>query len=239
IRARSKIILVQREESRVKEMKSYELLAIACESGDVKFIDTAVYRTPLLRPLPIPTNNAAGSNIVVFCTAWSVQAREKQVSSIDNLFGIYALTAQGRHVFRAFSGPDNKTVITTVIASDVIGQSSYVTRWMATFVAAYGANAVHVSVHRPTSRSRVSVHRLATTVPISACFMHSKHLVVASGEIIAIVCTWALTKGFTRGAAVRKAEESHYGSRCAILVGVFLLRFPCDVKKKRERSRDL
>ncbi|GMT29510.1 hypothetical protein PFISCL1PPCAC_20807, partial [Pristionchus fissidentatus] len=67
-------------------------------------------------------------------------------SSIDNLFGVYALTSQGQFVFRTLSGANSKSAI---IATYIIDQCSYVSPSGYTVVAAYGKNIVYLSAHRP------------------------------------------------------------------------------------------
>ncbi|GMT29588.1 hypothetical protein PFISCL1PPCAC_20885, partial [Pristionchus fissidentatus] len=74
------------------DMKSYELLVIAFESGEVKFVDAASYRTPSMQLLPTDASNA---DIVKFCPIYTEMKRGGTGvgrKSIDNLLGILVLT---------------------------------------------------------------------------------------------------------------------------------------------------
>ncbi|GMT29474.1 hypothetical protein PFISCL1PPCAC_20771, partial [Pristionchus fissidentatus] len=179
-----------RPSTRHVDTKMYDLLVVACESGEVKFIDPASYSTPTMQLLPTQPNDIVNSDIVAFCPAWTDHSRGRGL--VDNLFGIYALTAQGQHVFRSFSGTDNKIVSTTLISNDVIDMASFVAHWGTTTVVAYGRKSIHLSAHRAEWKSRVSAHLLTSFAPILQCFAHSNHLVVCTKQRMVFICTWSL-----------------------------------------------
>ncbi|GMT29499.1 hypothetical protein PFISCL1PPCAC_20796, partial [Pristionchus fissidentatus] len=150
------------------------------------FLDVDSYRT-YSPPQLLTMQPDYSQDIVAFCPAYTAGG-----PSIDNLFGIYALTAQGQHVFRSFSGPDNKIVSTTVIATDVIDQCSYVSPCGHTVVVAYGERSIHLSEHRPYWEKRAPPCLLSISSPISRCFVHSNHIVVCTDEKIVFLHTWKL-----------------------------------------------
>ncbi|GMT30850.1 hypothetical protein PFISCL1PPCAC_22147, partial [Pristionchus fissidentatus] len=178
----------------------------------LQLVDAASYRTPSLQILPPQPHDVVGSDIGSFCPAWSEAAaagRGNNRLSIDNLFGIYALTTQGQHFFRAFSGSERKTVSTTVIANGIIAQSSFVDPSKQSFVVAHAEKSIHLSVHRPEWKRRAPAHLLKTTVPISQCFVHANHIVVCTHDRIALLCTRSLTvDGVTKGVTAERGEET-------------------------------
>ncbi|GMT29886.1 hypothetical protein PFISCL1PPCAC_21183, partial [Pristionchus fissidentatus] len=194
---------------------------ISTIQGDVNFVDAASYRTPSLQLLPTKASDIVNSDITLFCPLWarhsSTRAEEGRVersggrtSWIDNLLGIYALTTEGQHVFRTFTGPEHKTVTTRVIASDIIGQSCLISSNGATIVAAFGERAIHLCGHYFDDNIEEEMYApdlLTTIEPISQCHVRADHMFVWAGEQIALLSLLqVIHNGETRGVAVRHIE---------------------------------
>ncbi|GMT29592.1 hypothetical protein PFISCL1PPCAC_20889, partial [Pristionchus fissidentatus] len=103
-----------------------------------------------------------------------------------NFRGIYALTSQGEHLYHEFSGPDNKTVTTTVISTGMVDQCSYVS-WGIMIVAAYGVNTIHISEHRNFEKTIKPRRSITTLSPIRQCFVNFNACVVCTDTRIAVV----------------------------------------------------
>ncbi|GMT29516.1 hypothetical protein PFISCL1PPCAC_20813, partial [Pristionchus fissidentatus] len=115
-----------------------------------------------------------------FVPIWYME--EKSVA----LGGIYALTSQGQHVFRAFTG--DSTVTTNILARDVIGLSTFVDAPTgATVVVAYGRTAVYLSLHHTSTVMLAHGKPFSTTSPISECFVHVCHFVLITHKRIVLV----------------------------------------------------
>ncbi|GMT29585.1 hypothetical protein PFISCL1PPCAC_20882, partial [Pristionchus fissidentatus] len=179
------------------------LLAIAFESGDMKLLDTAAYRTPSLQLLPMLPGDIFSADIVAFCPVWKSWSKEGGGGEMANLKGIFAVTTLGFHVLWPFGGPDNNPAKTTPIAKDVVDQSSFVdSETGSTMIVAYGRKAVHVSVDFPQEEIRDPTITLSTTSFISECFAQLSHFVVCADKRIVLVSFVTFTphnNGVTRG----------------------------------------
>ncbi|GMT29596.1 hypothetical protein PFISCL1PPCAC_20893, partial [Pristionchus fissidentatus] len=198
----SGMMLEAEQKGTVSPSETRTLLAIAFESGDMKLLDTAAYRTPSQQLLPMLPGDIFSADIVAFCPVWKPWTKEGG-GEMSNLKGIFAVTTLGFHVLWPFGGPDNNPAKTTPIAKEVIDQSSFVDpETGATMIVAYGRKAVHVSVDFPQEEIREPTISLSTTSFISECFAQLSHFVVCADKRIVLVSfvTFApYNNGVTRG----------------------------------------
>ncbi|GMT29589.1 hypothetical protein PFISCL1PPCAC_20886, partial [Pristionchus fissidentatus] len=103
-----------------------------------------------------------------------------------NLLGILVLTNEGEHIFRGFSGLDNKTVTTRVIASKMLDQCSFVA-WGVMLVAAYAVHTIHLTEHRTEENAMKPTRLISLSSPISQCFVHSNACIVCTDKRIVSV----------------------------------------------------
>ncbi|GMT00894.1 hypothetical protein PENTCL1PPCAC_23068, partial [Pristionchus entomophagus] len=164
--------------------KTYDLLAFACENGDVKFVDVASYMEP--KKLSLPSPNDVANEIVSFFPASLFVEGEWGMESLE---GMYAVTTTGQFIYRTQSGDDVNPIATNVIASGMVDMSSFTTRSGKVSLVAYGRQSISVSriSLNPKIHIKDAWESISTESLISECFAHSSHFLLCTADRIALI----------------------------------------------------